>query len=79
MGGKRVHCVAQHDISSIIQWYALLNGGLAMRIVSEPLLWTVSVTRVTLCMSAAAQLAAIVLFAFIAWYHVRAPSRTALV
>ncbi len=57
--------------------YALLNGGLLLRIMSEPLLWTGPLARAALCVSAAAQLAAILLFAFIAWHRVRAPSRPA--
>lgn len=57
--------------------YALLNGGLALRIVSEPLLSAGTLARTTLCISAAAQLAAILLFAFIAWHRVRAPARPA--
>lgn len=57
--------------------YVLLNGGLAMRIVSEPLLGAGSVARTALIVSAVAQLAAIVLFAYVAWHRVRAPSRPA--
>jgi hypothetical protein len=57
--------------------YVLLNGGLAVRILSEPLLWTGAVARTALGMSAAAQLAAILLFAVVAWHRVRAPSRPA--
>ncbi len=57
--------------------YGLLNGGLVLRILSEPLLWTGAVARTALCISAAAQLAAILVFALVAWHRVRAPSRPA--
>jgi hypothetical protein len=57
--------------------WALLNGGLALRIVSEPLLSTGTVTRAVLIVATLAQIAAIVLFAFTAWQRVRAPSRPA--
>jgi len=57
--------------------YALLNGGLALRIVSEPFLATGAVARTALFVSAVAQLAAILLFAYVAWQRVRGPARPA--
>lgn len=57
--------------------YALLNGGLALRIVSEPFLVTGAVARTALFVSAVAQLAAILLFAYVAWQRVRGPARPA--
>lgn len=60
--------------------YALLNGGLAMRLIAEP--WFQLGGRpagaaAILVIAAFAQPAAIVLFVYIAWQRVRAPSRPA--
>ncbi len=71
------HTAGRYPARAPIVIYILLNGGLAMRILSEPLLGTGSVARAALSVSAAAQLAAILLFAFVAWHRVRAPSRRA--
>ncbi len=57
--------------------YGLLNGGLVLRIAFEPMLGAGLVPRVAVCISAVAQLAAILAFALIAWQRVRAPSRPA--
>ncbi len=57
--------------------YGLLNGGLVLRIAFEPMLSAGLVPRVAVCISAVAQLAAILAFALIAWQRVRAPSRPA--
>jgi hypothetical protein len=57
--------------------YALLNGGLVLRIASEPLLASGMWARVALVVASVAQVAAIVLFAWIAWSRVRAPARPA--
>lgn len=57
--------------------YALLNGGLVLRILSEPFLATGAVARTALFVSAVAQLAAILLFAYVAWQRVRGPARPA--
>lgn len=59
-----------------VVWW-LLNGGLALRIVSEPLLASGTWARVALVVASIAQVAAIVLFAFVAWTRVRAPARPA--
>ena len=57
--------------------WGLLNGGLVLRIVSEPSAGGDMTARAVLVVSAAAQLAAVVLFGFIAWRRVRAPARPA--
>jgi hypothetical protein len=57
--------------------WGLLNGGLILRIVSEPALSAGVAMRASLVLSALAQVAAIVLFALIAWQRVRAPARPA--
>lgn len=57
--------------------YALLNGGLVVRILAEPALDTGRFAHAALAASALAQLAAIVLFAFVAWHRVRGPSHSA--
>lgn len=57
--------------------YLLLNGGLVLRIFSEPFLATGFIARTSLFVSALAQFAAIVLFAYVAWQRVRAPARPA--
>lgn len=57
--------------------WALLNGGLALRIVAEPQLANGDVARATLAVAAVAQVAAIALFAWVAWQRVRAPSHPA--
>lgn len=57
--------------------WALLNGGLVLRIVSEPLLATGAWARVALVVASVAQVAAIALFAYVAWARVRAPARPA--
>jgi hypothetical protein len=60
--------------------FALLNGGLILRLVAEP--WFQLGGRppgaaLLLALAALAQPAAIVLFVYIAWQRVRAPSRPA--
>ncbi len=57
--------------------YALLNGGLALRILAEPLLSAGPVVRAALSVSALAQVVAILLFVAIAWQRVRLPARPA--
>jgi hypothetical protein len=57
--------------------YALLNGGLALRIVSEPFLASGAWAHVALAVASVAQFAAIAVFAGIAWHRVRAPARPA--
>jgi hypothetical protein len=57
--------------------YALLNGGLVLRIACEPMLAHGYLPRAGLCLSGVAQLSAIVVFALIAWQRVRAPARPA--
>jgi hypothetical protein len=58
--------------------FALLNGGLALGLVTEPLLYRAeSVTRPVLVASALAQLVAGVLFGYVAWLNVRAPANPA--
>lgn len=57
--------------------YALLNGGLLLRILSEPMLASGIAARVALSVSAVAQVVAIVVFAAVAWNRVRAPARPA--
>jgi nitric oxide reductase large subunit len=60
----------------MIVW-ALLNGGLVLRIASEPLAGDSPVARAVLALSASMQFAAVLLFAFVAWRRVRAPARPA--
>lgn len=57
--------------------YGLLNGGLVLRIAGEPLLASGPAARVALVAGSAAQIAAIAMFAAIAWHRVRAPARPA--
>lgn len=57
--------------------WGLLNGGLVLRIVGEPLLGTGQWAHVVVVIAGVAQLAAIALFAWIAWSRVRAPARPA--
>lgn len=57
--------------------WALLNGGLVLRIVSEPNLAHGALPRIVLAVASIAQVAAIALFAYTAWRRVRAPSRPA--
>lgn len=57
--------------------WALLNGGLVLRLVGEPLLGIGPSARVALIVGSVAQLAAIIGFGVIAWHRVRPPSRTA--
>ncbi len=57
--------------------YALLNGGLVLRIIAEPALGTGPVARGALAVSAISQVAGIVVFAVVAWYRVRGPSHPA--
>jgi nitric oxide reductase large subunit len=57
--------------------YVLLNGGLVLRIGSEPMLRFGLLPHVALWVSAVAQFAGIATFALIAWHRVRAPSRPA--
>ncbi len=57
--------------------WALLNGGLALRIISEPNAGANDAARAVLAFSAVAQLAAVLLFAYIAWRRVRAPAHPA--
>jgi hypothetical protein len=59
--------------------FALLNGGLAVRVLAEP--WFVrdgnAVASMLLVLAGLAQPAAIALFVFIAWQRIRAPARPA--
>jgi len=60
--------------------FALLNGGLILRLLAEP--WfqlggRPPVAAVALALAAIAQPVAIALFVYIAWLRVRAPSRPA--
>lgn len=55
--------------------YACLNGGLVMRILSEPYVARSDVARVVLATSAILQVLAIVLFASIAWVRTRPAMR----
>jgi hypothetical protein len=60
--------------------FALLNGGLVVRLLAEPwfqLAGRPPVAAVALALAAVAQPAAIALFVYIAWQRVRAPSRPA--
>ena len=57
--------------------YALLNGGLALRIVSEPSLSWGLLPRAGLVIGSVTQLVAIVMFMWVAWQRVRAPARPA--
>ncbi len=57
--------------------YALLNGGLVLRIIAEPFLSVGTLLRAALCISAVTQLLAILLFSAIAWQRVRLPPRPA--
>jgi hypothetical protein len=59
--------------------FALLNGGLAIRLVGEPLALTgeAPLLRPLVIVSAFAQFAAIVLFGYIAWQRVRRPPNPA--
>jgi hypothetical protein len=58
--------------------FTLLNGGLALRLVSEPFLYSAeSLARPVLIFSAVAQFAAIVLFGYVAWLRVRGPANPA--
>jgi hypothetical protein len=55
--------------------YSLLNGGLLLRIVCEPLLATGLVARTGLLIGSIAQLLAVIVFAGVAWRRVRAAAR----
>lgn len=57
--------------------WALLNGGLVLRILSEPNLAAGATPRLALAVASLAQIAAIALFAYTAWRRVRPPSRPA--
>jgi hypothetical protein len=57
--------------------YALLNGGLLLRMVCEPFLGTGLGARVGLLAGSIAQILAVLVFAGIAWHRVRAPARPA--
>ena len=57
--------------------YAGLNGGLIMRIVSEPLVAQSAAARVALIASAILQVAAIAVFGILAWSRTRPPARPA--
>jgi hypothetical protein len=58
--------------------FALLNGGLALRLVTEPLVFSAEpLARPVLIFSALAQFAAIVLFGYIAWLRVRGAANPA--
>ncbi len=59
--------------------FALLNGGLAIRLVAEPLALSGSapLARPLVIVSALAQFAAILLFGYIAWQRVRRPPNPA--
>ncbi len=57
--------------------YLLLNVGLVARIVSEPFAYQSEIARIVLGVSGIAQLAAILLFAALAWSRTRAPARPA--
>jgi hypothetical protein len=57
--------------------WALLNGGLLLRLVAEPLLSSGGVARVALAAGSLAQVGAIVVFAVVAWHRVRAPAHPA--
>ena len=57
--------------------YFCLNGGLVVRIISEPFAFANSLAAAALGVSAVAQLFAIVLFAIVAWTRTRPPSRPA--
>ncbi len=57
--------------------YAMLNGGLIARVVSEPIAGTSMIARTTLGLSAVSQVLAILLFAALAWLRTRPPSRPA--
>lgn len=60
--------------------FALLNGGLALRLIAEPwfqLAGQPPVAALALAIAAVAQPVAIALFVFVAWQRVRAPSRPA--
>ncbi len=59
--------------------YALLNGGLLLRLVAEP--WMVSgggtPAAISFALSGVAQMAGVIVFAAIAWQRVRPPARPA--
>ncbi len=57
--------------------YGLLNGGLVLRIVCEPLLAAGLAPRIGLNVGAAAQVVAVLAFTAIAWQRVRAPAHPA--
>src|SRR6185312_2309656 len=57
--------------------YGLLNAGLLLRIVSEPLLAGGAVAQGALALGSVAQAAAIVVFAYVAWHRVRGAARPA--
>ena len=57
--------------------YALLNGGLVMRILSEPFVPQSMVARIMLDISAVFQLAAIAVFGILVWTRTRPPSHPA--
>jgi hypothetical protein len=57
--------------------YGLLNGGLMLRIASEPFVSAGVIARATLIVGSLAQVAAIALFTIVAWRRVRAPKRPA--
>lgn len=67
----------RYPVHAPIAIWALLNGGLAVRIVAEPLLSAGPLARGALMVSAIAQVTAIALFAYVAWQRVRAPARPA--
>lgn len=57
--------------------YALLNIGLVMRLISEPLVASFMLARTALFVSAVMQFAAALIFVALAWSRVRPPSRPA--
>jgi len=71
------HTSGRYPAGAPIAIYALLNGGLVVRILSEPFLETGALARGALFVSALAQVAAVALFAYVAWHRVRAPARPA--
>jgi len=57
--------------------WGLLNGGLLLRILTEPALSTGGVARAGLVIASVAQVLAVMLFAFVAWNRVRGAARAA--
>lgn len=55
--------------------YALLNGGLVLRIVSEPMLSSSQIAQVGLSVGGVAQVLAVLLFVAVAWQRVRTAAR----